>query len=109
MSCPLCRDSACYDTETAEIRKLISSVMQYKSNRDHAMGYSRIKQKKVNKVFDYFDKNEYLFELDIIRELWERKYFELKCEVSWQPWKELDTLMNKFNIRPTVYLLQMIE
>lgn len=109
MSCPLCRDPECYNTETAEIRNLVSNVIEYKSNREHAMGYSRIKQTKLNKVIEYFDKNDYLFELDDIRELWEKKYFDLKCEISWQPWKQLDSLMARHNIRPTIYLLQMIE
>ena len=73
------------------------------------MGYSRIKQTKLNKVLDYFDRHAYLFELDVIREIWEKKYFDLKCEVNWGPWKQLDSLMARHNIQPTIYLLQMID
>ena len=73
------------------------------------MGYSRIKQKMFNQIFNYFEENNYLFEITFMRQFWEKKYFDLKCDIGWSDWKELDNLMAKYDIRPTIHLVQMIQ
>ena len=108
-SCPLCRNPKHYDELIKKGLAIISDIKNYEPSREHALGYSRIKQKKFNNYFKFLREHDYILSLYSVRNELSRKYFDWKFDINWAEWKELDNLMKDYNIDSGYYMLEFIN
>ena len=108
-SCSLCRSEYHINKLINEFNGMIENIKNYRSNRVSAFGVSRIKKRMMNDVFNFYRKNDFLFENKDIIEYLEKNYFEIKCLIGWKEWKEFDNLMNDYNLNRDRYIVDMLN
>ena len=108
-SCPLCRNPKHYNELVKKGIAIIADITNYEPKREHALGYSRIKQKKFNKYFKFLREHDYILSLENVRNELSRKYFDWKCDINWGEWKELDELLDDYNIDKNTVIIQFIN